>query len=98
MAPRPRLGQLFLPERQYKLTGTAAPLILRALFEAGDRHDQHPTGCVARSIASLLCRTFWGPEQLKQALRQGNTPENTAAVVATLRSATGSRLMRNQHG
>lgn len=41
MAPRPRLGQLFLPERQYKLTGTAAPLILRALFEAGDRHDQH---------------------------------------------------------
>ena len=34
------------------------------------------TTCVARSIASLLCRAFHGPKQLKQAIWQGNGREH----------------------
>ena len=95
MAPRPHLGQIFLPENQFKPTATADPVIRRALFDAGDHHGQHPSRRVARSIATLLCWTFHGPKQLKQAIRCGNTPGNIDAVVATLSRRTRPKEIRS---
>ena len=82
MAPRPALGQIFLPERHYKFTAAAAPLIRQAL-------------CVARSIASLLCQAFQGPKLLKQAIRRGDVQGNMDGMVATLRRRTRPKEIRS---
>ena len=70
VAPRPALGQLFLPQNRYRLSAEAGAIVAEYLNPSGP--SDAPCRTVARTIAALLARACKGPQTLRRLVAAGD--------------------------